>query len=164
MLTQHDIARLDIQVIDAPCMNISKGICHFLDVCHSCCFRQCALTLHHLRQILPLDILHHIVCSIILFKDVMNLNNVGMVKLRNGTCLLQELLAKTHHRFPIALCAQCHMARTLFAVAIFLIEELLDGDLPSQHYLFSQVGDTKASLTKCADYSIFTTLKSGLWL
>ena len=78
-----------------------------------------------------------------------------------GARFLHEFLLKSVHHIAVARSGNGYVAGVSIAVAVFLVEKLLDGDFSLQHSVLRQIGDAEATLTEGGNDAIFAVLERG---
>ena len=97
----HQVARLDVEVVDFLAMDIHQRLGSRLHIADSLCKRNGATACHHIAQRLALNVFHHIIGGVVFLKHVENAHNVGVIKPKDGFGLLNKLLLEALHRIAV---------------------------------------------------------------
>ena len=157
--THHDICGLNIEMKEIVAMDILQCRGHLHDILLSRIDIHHAITLHHALEGVTLDILHYIVCRIVLLKDIVNRYHVRMLKTCYGARLLHKLITICRHEAGTTLRAKRYASRVLIAIIVFAREELLDTYQLIQHMVLSKIGNTKTSIAESISNFVLSSLK-----
>jgi hypothetical protein len=140
-----------------------EGRSHLRDIATCALLIKTSLSLDTLTKTLSLDILHNVVCSTILLKEIPDINDIGVAHLRELARLIQEFSLKYLHTLLSAITNSRDGVATNTMAQLFC-KKLFYTDSRTKRCLLSKIGDTKTALPNSRDYAIVATLKQSAGL
>ena len=143
-------------------MKVFKGRGCLAYVAKSHVFIQRPLCFYYIGERTAVYVFHYIVGGAVLFKGVGHAHYARMFELKEGVCLVNELVSQFFYKFNFTLCCYYNAVGLLFAVAEVLYKELLYGHAFNAALEFGItrfIGDTENALAKYALYAVATAGK-----
>ena len=117
-----------------------------------------------LCQRLTIDKVHHIICSTVLLKQIMNFDDMLILQFPQTSSFFFELLTLFFKLLGITFYTNGYRTTIFISVIYALHKELFNGHIIVKDGILSHIRIAKASLPQQSLYSVFSTLQGGVRL